>query len=297
VEQKRSVNDDAAKTFSGADFLQAFTQWMDEFKPDAFVTINLPKARSAPRAESVYLNSCTRRAERTVLGGRTLKQSGYDGRIVWLLRREVSPDGLIHYHGLARFPIGRTWRTECATEVQHVEARCESLGSALRLASDGTPEPFTPTGSCLSNADIDVRPFERKHVNYMLKGQHKKFVPDYKHSWAVDDALRDHDLVILPELSKKRGRLNADIRAGARPLDWFSRDGRRTSSTEARRTVGAADPDGNAPEARGETPDGFRNNRTCVVTGQNALVRSSSRDAARASNHSAGCVSPPKHIL
>ena len=156
-------------------YVTAFRNWMEAWKPHAFVTVNLPNELNktrVPRDPQFYLKCWTRCAEADVLGTRTLKQTTYDRRIVWMFRREVAPDGLIHYHGPAWFPIGRTWRQETPGRY-NVMDRCQRLQLALRLASTRTPEPFSPTNVYLPNAaDIVVVPFdipERDHPGYTAK--------------------------------------------------------------------------------------------------------------------------------
>src|SRR5882672_11132461 len=93
-------------------YVEAFKQWMTAWTPHAFATVNLPNARTAPREETFYLTCWTRAAENDLLGGRTFKITDFDRRIVWLFRREVSPDELIHYHGIVKFPLNRPWQDE-----------------------------------------------------------------------------------------------------------------------------------------------------------------------------------------
>lgn len=202
-------------------YVKAFKQWMTEWKPHAFVTINLPHVRRAPREETYYLSRWTRAAEGDVLGQHTVKEiTDFNRRIVWLCRREVSPDGMIHYHAIVKFPVNRPWRDEFAyaekkgttTDVSfrrrmsehgfaNVVRRCAVLKTALQRASCRTPEPFTP----LSVADIDVRPFdaERNHAGYLLKGL-RDFPLPANREFTSDDLLRDSGLIVLPHLPKKK---------------------------------------------------------------------------------------------
>jgi hypothetical protein len=185
-------------------YTEAFKDWMDTWKPHAFVTVNMPhelnKTR-VPHDPQFYLNCWTRCAEADVLGTRTLKVTDYERRIVWIFRREVAPDGLIHYHGIAKFPTGRTWRHEQPSYYSVVH-RCDRLQHALRLASSRTPEPFTPSKVHYPNAaDIMVIPFdaaEHDHAGYTLKGMWR-FVPE----WITDETTYDSGLIILPHLPKR----------------------------------------------------------------------------------------------
>ena len=177
---------------------------MESWKPHAFVTLNLPREldqRHVQHDPQFYLALWTRCAEADVLGTRTLKQTEYDRQIVWMFRREVSEKGLIHYHGPAWFPLGRTWREEEAGRF-NVPNRCERLQLALRLASIRTPEPFTPRNVYLPNhADIDVIPFdipERDHPGYTLKGMWHLGTES-----VTNDSPCDSGLIILPHLPKR----------------------------------------------------------------------------------------------
>ena len=199
-EDKRHANDKKRT----AVYVAAFREWMEAWKPHAFVTVNLPKELDKTRVQRTphsYLNCWTRCAEAGVLGTRTLKQTTYDRRIVWMFRREVAPDGLIHYHGPAWFPLGRTWREETPGRF-NVGNRCERLQLALRLASSRTPEPFTPKNVLLPNAaDIDVIPFdipERDHPGYTLKGMWH-----FGRESVIEQSPCDSDLIIVPHLPKR----------------------------------------------------------------------------------------------
>jgi hypothetical protein len=208
-------------------YVEAFTQWMTDWKPDAFVTINLPKVTRAPRPESFYLTQWTVAAESDLLGPRTRKIADFDRRIVWLFRREVSPDNLIHYHAVVKFPIDRPWRDEyrydqkikgVTTDVsfkqrmsergfESVITRCRRLEQALRIASSRTPEPFTRKNEYQpSVADIDVRPYdvERNHAGYLLKGMRRFSLPHDRTEFSSDDLLRDSGLIVLPHLPGKK---------------------------------------------------------------------------------------------
>jgi hypothetical protein len=185
------------------EYVRAFRNWMDAWKPHAFVTINLPHETDRLRVKhdpEFYLNCWTRCAEAQVLGPRTRKIADYSRRIVCMFRREVAPDGLIHYHGPAWFPMARPWRDEKDGRYS-VSLRCERLELALRIASSRTPEPFTPKDGYLPNtADILVIPFnnsERDHAGYMLKGMWR-YVPE----WVTDETTWDSGLIILPHLPK-----------------------------------------------------------------------------------------------
>ena len=187
-----------------SEYVRAFRAWLNAWIPHAFVTINLPHEtdfRQVKRAPEFYLNCWTRGAEAEVLGARALKIADYNRRIVWMLRREVSPDGLTHYHGCAWFPLGAKWRYETPTH-DDAQNRCQRLELAMMIASSRTPEPFTPAGVHLPNAaDIRVIPFnstERDHAGYMLKGMWC-YVPE----WVTDETTWDSGLIILPHLPKK----------------------------------------------------------------------------------------------
>jgi hypothetical protein len=211
-------------------YVDAFKQWMTEWHPHAFVTINLPNNPhpvKRVRAHPFYLTCWTRAAEADLLGPRTLKIADFDRRIVWLFRREVSADGLVHYHAVVRFPTDRPWRDEyryveqvkgLKTDVsfkqrmserpglENVITRCARLRQALRLASSRTPEPFTPkNGYQPSVADIDVRPYdpERNHAGYLLKGM-RFALPHDRTEFSSDDLLRDSGLIVLPHLPKTK---------------------------------------------------------------------------------------------
>lgn len=150
-----------------ARYVQTFNDWMTDWNPDAFVTINLPNKPNGlkrVRDHAFYLNCWTRAAEATLLGPRTLKIADFDRRIVWLFRREISPDDLTHYHAVVKFPLDRPWRDE--QDSWSNVTRCERLQSALRIASSRTPEPFIrKNGYQPSAADVDVRPYaaDRNH--------------------------------------------------------------------------------------------------------------------------------------
>jgi hypothetical protein len=185
-------------------YVNDFKTWMMEWKPHAFATFNLPNARRAPREETFYLNYWTRAAEADVLGARTVKEvTDFDRRIVWLCRRAVSPDELIHYHAIGRFPLHRPWRDE-RPESYSIVSRCERLERALRVASSRTPEPFSDgDGYQPSVADIDVRPFHaERHIGYLLNRQTDLTMPDNRDG-STDDALRDR-LFILPHVPRPK---------------------------------------------------------------------------------------------
>ena len=219
------TEDDRPMNTNEQRYIQAFTQWITtDWKPNAFVTINLPKARRADRPESFYLTHWTRTAEADLLGPRTLKIADFDRRIVWLCRREVSPDDLIHYHAVVRFPVDRPWRDEyryqekkgVTTDVSFkrrmserglelVLHRCQRLEQALRLPSSRTPEPFRPKDTTLPlTADIDVRPYdpERNHAAYLLKGM-RRGIEDRK-DFSSDELLHDSGLLVLPHLPRTK---------------------------------------------------------------------------------------------
>jgi hypothetical protein len=185
-------------------YIQCFKDWMDQWKPHAFVTMNLPNARRAPRPESFYLTCWTRAAEADLLGARTLKLNDINRRIVWLLRREISPDGLLHYHAVVKFPTARPWREERTPGWYSVIDRCQRLQSALCLASSRTPEPFTATnGYQPSAANVDVRSYdrERNHAGYLLKGMREFYVDDeHEREFTTHELLRDSGLTILPHV-------------------------------------------------------------------------------------------------
>jgi hypothetical protein len=211
---------------SAAAYKTEFKKWMEAWMPHAFVTINLPHEghrRRVSRDAQFYLNLWTRRAEAAVLGPRTLKRADYAHRIVWILRREEAPDGLIHYHGIVKFPPGRAWKGE--TGLAHSDSeRCQRLQEVLREVSRRTPEPYA--NSLLDRAlgaDIDVRPIDvERHAPYLLKGLWNN-VPEE----APDETTYDSGLIILPHLPK-RGTLNGNRTANTEPLDRVSRDATRT---------------------------------------------------------------------
>lgn len=188
-------------------YVTAFREWMQDFKPDVFVTINLPKEPDGgwqdtwvPRSPLFYLSHWTRSAEAKVLGPRTLKIAKYDRRIVWIFRREVSPAGLVHYHGIVRFPEDREWKHERAGHTQDLATRCRYLLRALITASKRTPEPYaTNRVTARFGADLDVRPCDAAyHAPYLLKGLWKWVPPS-----ATDESTWDSGLIILPHLPKK----------------------------------------------------------------------------------------------
>ena len=187
---------------SSTTYTQAFKDWMKDLQPNAFVTINLPhelNRRRVPRDAQFHLNLWTRAAEAKVLGPRTLKDADYNRRIVWLFRREVAPDGLVHYHGIAKFPAARAWRHESTSA--DLADRCGRLRDTLMRASRRTPEPYaTSVIDRMRGADIDVRPFdgEHDHAGYLLKGLWTT-APD----WVTDETTYDSGLIILPHLPKK----------------------------------------------------------------------------------------------
>lgn len=185
-------------------YVTAFRTWLEEWKPHAFVTFNLPHEQDKLRVKhdpEFYLNCWTRCAEADVLGTRTLKIADYSRRIVWMFRREVAPDGLTHYHGPAWFPLRRPWRNETPGRYNVVQ-RCERLELALRTASSRMPEPYAPKDAFLPTAaDILVIPFnnaERDHAGYTLKGMWS-YVPE----WVTDETTWDSGLIILPHLPKR----------------------------------------------------------------------------------------------
>lgn len=219
-------------------YKRAFNKWMKDWKPDAFVTVNLPHERHRHRMlrdAQFYLNLWTRRAEAAVLGTRTLKDADYERRLVWLFRREEAADGLIHYHGIVKFPAGRPWESESGAAIYDPAERCQRLQDALKRASARTPEPFTmkfptrvtpalqrpissrprlvkksepprePTPFAMTrqppreSADIDVRPYDLVyHAPYLLKGLWNS-VPN----GATDESTWTSGLIILPHLPKK----------------------------------------------------------------------------------------------
>ena len=186
-------------------YLEAFNMWMTDWNPHAFVTVNVPHEASAPREPTFYLTCWTRCAEADLLGPRTLKVADFNRRIVWLLRREVSADDLVHYHALVKFPASRPWRDE-RPDFYNVVHRCDRLQAALRLATSRTPEPFTPKNvyqPCA--ADVDVRPYDadRNHAGYLLKGMRQFELPDDP-EFTTSDLLRDSGLIVLPHLPGKK---------------------------------------------------------------------------------------------
>lgn len=185
-----------------AEYIKSFNGWMEEWKPHAFATVNLPNQRTA-RSPEFYLSLWTRVAESRVLGQRTLKVADSERRLVWLFRREVSDGGLIHYHALVRFPPERPWLGETASYSSDVHTRCKRLQEALCSASQRTPEPFRNLRSRLPliEADIDVRPYDRNHARYLLKGMYQATQDAY----ALDspELLRDSGLIVLPHIAPR----------------------------------------------------------------------------------------------
>ena len=184
-----------------AAYVKAYGGWMNDWA-HAFVTVNLPFERSAPKKPEYYLSLWTRLAEANLLGARTLRMSTYDRRIVWLFRREVSADGLIHFHGNVRFPENRRWRGEDKDEY-NVDERCKRLESALRWASTRTPDPFTRDRTRLA-ADIDVRPLNENHGRYLLKHMYRRG-EDGRYTGS-EELLHDSGLIPLPHLPPKNHR-------------------------------------------------------------------------------------------
>jgi hypothetical protein len=179
-------------------YIDSFKRWVDEHvQPHAFVTMNLPNARRAPREESFYLTFWTRAAEEQLLGARSLKVNDFERSFLWLLRREVSADNLIHYHAVVRFPLRTTWRNEPAPF--SIATRCARLHAALLRAASRTPEPFSPLAATAPRLpDFDVRPYERarNHAGYLLKEMHRLEERDF----FASDVLRDSGLIVLPHL-------------------------------------------------------------------------------------------------
>jgi hypothetical protein len=235
---------------SATAYKSEFHKWVNEvLRPDAFVTINLPHERHSrrlPRDAQFYLNLWTRHAEAKLLGRGTLNDGRLERRMLWLFRREVAADGLIHYHGLVKFPIGRPWKDETTTGTDDLADRCLRLQNALQRASARTPEPFTmkfptpakpalqhpissiprlvkkdepprqPKPLKMSNpqpwesADIDVRLYDDAyHAPYLLKGLWS-FVPD----GVTDESTWDSGLLILPHRPKHGKRTRRRERQG-----------------------------------------------------------------------------------
>lgn len=223
---------------SNAAYKSEFQKWVNEsLRPHAFVTINLPHERHArrmPRDAQFYLKLWTRQAEADLLGRATLNDDCLDHRMLWIFRREEAPDGLVHYHGIVRFPQDRPWKNEPTSHTQDLAARCSLLQSALQLASTRTPEPFTtsfptrpksalqhptaraprlvkqkrppyqppafptPNPEPAEAADIDVRPYDAAyHAPYLLKGMWNS-VPNV----VQDESTWESGLIILPHRPK-----------------------------------------------------------------------------------------------
>jgi hypothetical protein len=198
-------------------YVEAFKEWMTDWNPHAFVTVNVPHERAAPREPTFYLTCWTRCAEADLLGPRTLKITDFNRRIVWLFRREVSAEDLVHYHALVKFPASRPWRDE-RPDFYSVVHRCDRLQTALRLATSRTPEPFTPkNGYQPCAADVDVRPYDadRNHSGYLLKGM--RHVSDDDRTFTSDDLLRDSDLIVLPHLPGKQLHTNTPTHTNRSP--------------------------------------------------------------------------------
>lgn len=82
-------------------YIEAFGKWMDVWKPQFFVTLNLPNRKSAKngvRDHAFYLGLWTRCAESELTGLKQLSRSAHSPRWVWMFRKEIK-DGLVHYHG------------------------------------------------------------------------------------------------------------------------------------------------------------------------------------------------------
>ena len=223
---------------SATAYKSEFHKWVNEvLRPHAFVTINLPHERHSRRMlrdAQFYLHLWTRHAEAKLLGRGTLNDGCLEHRMLWVLRREQALDGLIHYHGIVKFPLGRPWKDESATGTYDLADRCLRLQEALKRASARTPEPFTmkfptPAKPALQHpissiprlvkkdepprqpkpfemssqqpwerADIDVRPYDDAyHAPYLLKGLWS-FVPD----GVTDESTWDSGLLILPHRPK-----------------------------------------------------------------------------------------------
>lgn len=187
-------------------YVEAFKAWMTDWQPDAFVTINLPGEHAAPRNAEFYLSLWTRVAEADLLGPRTLKLPHFDRRIVWLFRREVSTNKLVHFHAIVKFPTNRqVWRGETAGF--DPAARYERVANALRAASRRTPEVHRSKGLHQPlSADIDVRPYrgDWNHAGYLLKGMRDGSTETSE--FCTEELARDSGLIVLPHLPKKQLR-------------------------------------------------------------------------------------------
>lgn len=79
------------------------------------------------------------------------------------------------------------------------------MQGALIEASERTPEPYEMSPlDALRGADIDVRAYHAKHVPYMFK----QLSPRFREHWTEQQAdytlRRDHGLIIMPHLPKKK---------------------------------------------------------------------------------------------
>lgn len=201
--------------------------WIDStVRPNAFVTILMPVTRT-PRPHEFYLSLWTRQAEAALWGRHALDVNTYAERCLWFFVHETicqdwgnrykdgKPRKLHHYHGLLRMPgfsfdgyHGRKHpmldERRAGTMFSMPERR-KRMQAALIEASKRTPEPYatSPLGA-LRGADIDVRQYHHKHVPYMFK----QLSPRFREHWTEQQTdytlLRDHGLVILPHLPKKK---------------------------------------------------------------------------------------------
>lgn len=207
--QVMNQSDELQSQQSGAHrYVAAFEDWMAQWQPDVFVTINLPNAPSPQkqiRSHEFYLSLWTRIADTNLTTRRHVSHGNPTDRTVWIFRREVSPDGLIHYHALAKtsdairraFPV--QWDIACF---------CASLQRDLKLASSRTPEPFKRKNEHLPIcADIDVRPASPHHYEYLVKQVTWPSIYDHER---VDSVIqRDSGLFIFPG-AKRTSMLGKD---------------------------------------------------------------------------------------
>lgn len=201
--------------------------WIDStVRPNAFVTILMPVTRT-PRPHEFYLSLWTRQAEAALWGRHALDVSTYAERCLWFFVHETicqdwgnrSMDGkprkLHHYHGLLRMPTFSFRGFRGRAHLMHEEGqvgrmfsipeRRARMQTALIEASKRTPEPYAQSPlDALRGADIDVRAYHPDHVPYMFKQLSPRFREHSTEQQTDYTLLRDHGLIILPHLPKKK---------------------------------------------------------------------------------------------
>jgi hypothetical protein len=176
--------------------------WINGHDPDLFITINLPAEWQGTRDAQFYLSFWTRSVEASLLGPLALKTTSYDHRFLWFARRETSAKELAHYHIIGRSPRGRRWRGLPGSTNLTNPLRCARVKSALLLACLRTPEPFGGSRiDILFKRMIDVRPYQREHAAYLLKGF--RYIESHDKERTTEDLMRDSGLIILPHLPKR----------------------------------------------------------------------------------------------